>query len=212
MKDFVQKNRGMFKLGIIMMGTTAFSQPRIASNQEIISLLLVSPVMSILSDTLSRPESVSVLDQHSEEFTSWLTQNLTDSCLEANYLVYSTPDSQIRPDYIIELSNARVNITYQSQGRRWILVKKGMLRKITGEYHLQIKNSRGRILFSHGMSGEHEDIIPDAALAEIENKRLPFTRGTKMGSTFVKRWMEPLTMTVTTMVVIYLFFTLRGEN
>lgn len=183
------------------------------TNQEVISRIFVTPFLEILSDSLNIDDTISIESAQKELFANWTAQILTDSCLRRKILVYSPPDSgKGSAGYSIVVSDPRVQITYQSAGRRWLLFRKGLNRWIEGGYHLQITDREQRVLLSRYITGFEQDIVPNNAIDTIENDALPFSKGTKLESTFIKRWLEPVIITATTMTVVYLFYSLRSQK
>lgn len=200
-------------LVLIIFSTIALSQHSAPpTNQEVISRIFVIPFLEILSDSLKINGSISIESAQKELFSNWTAQILTDSCLRKKILVYSPPDSGGMADYSIVVSDPRVQITYQSAGRRWLVFRKGLNRWIEGGYHLQITDREHRVLVSRYILGFERDIVPNNAIDAIESDTLPFTKGTKLGSTFIKRWLEPVIITATTMTVVYLFYSLRSQK
>ncbi|NIU01645.1 MAG: hypothetical protein GWN01_12240 [Nitrosopumilaceae archaeon] len=196
----------------LSVSTSLSSQANITSNQQILSRLLVTPVLNIFADTLELSNSMKIQGNNDGLLNLWLIQNLTDSCLSKNYLVYSSPDSGFVPNYAIRITNPRVEINYRSAGGKLLVFQKGVKRKIKGSYHLQIQKRGGQVLFSREISGQYQDTIPNNMIDQVENEKLPFTIGTEYESPFVNRWLEPVLVTATTMTVIYLFYTLRSEQ
>lgn len=200
-------------LVLIIFSTIALSQhSTLPTNQEVISRIFVTPFLEILSDSLNINDTISIESEQKELFSTWMAQILTDSCLRKKILVYSPPDSGGMADYSIVVSDPRVQITYQSAGRRWLVFRKGLNRWIEGGYHLQITDREHRILVSRYIAGFEQDIVPHSAIEVIESDNLPFTKGTKLNSTFIKRWLEPVIITATTMTVVYLFYSLRSQK
>lgn len=197
----------------IIFSTISFSQQSaLPANQEVISRIFVTPFLEILSDSLNVNGTISIESASKGLLSNWTAQILTDSCLRKKILVYSPPDSGEIADYSIVVSDPRVQITYQSAGRRWLLLRKGVNRWIEGGYHLQITDREHRVLVSQYIAGSEEDLVPNNAIDAIESDALPFTKGTKLHSPFIKRWLEPVIITAATMTVVYLFYSLRSKK
>jgi len=209
-----EQNRNyIVALVLAIFSTIAFSQHSVPpTNQEIISRMFVTPFLELLSDSLNIDGAISIKSAQNELFSNWTAQILTDSCLRKKILVYSPPDSGEAADYSIVVSDPRVQITYQSAGRRWLVFRKGLNRRIEGGYHLKITDRERRVLVSRYIAGFEQDIVPNNAIEAIESDALPFTKGTKLGSTFIKRWLEPVIITAATMTVVYLFYSLRSQK
>jgi hypothetical protein len=56
------------------------------------------------------------------------------------------------------------------------------------------------------------DLVPDTGIERVENSILPFTIGVKVEQKFLKRILEPAIVTMATIGVVYLFFSLRSGS
>lgn len=182
------------------------------TNQEILSRVFTAPILKLLADSLPPAGALVIRESPGGGLEAWLIQNLTDSCLAQKYLVYSSPDSGVSYDYALEISGARVQIQYHSAGRRWLFFKKGVRRTFEGDFHLRAIRHDRQILYSRRVMVSHQDVIPAGLLERVENPDLPFTQGTKSGSSVINRWLEPVLITATTITLIYLFYSLRSKK
>ena len=208
----INKSRHCFLLLVFVSSlAVAQAQTNDLKNQEVLSRLLIPSTIAILADSLQINSGISIKSERDAVFESWIAQILTDSCLSQNYLVYSDADSS-KMTHKILVSSPFSEIQYRSAGRKWLFFKKGLHREVQGGYRLQVENPDGRLIFSGNIAGEYRDVISSGAQKIVENPDLGFTKGTKSGSSFIKRWMEPVIITVATATVVYLFYTLRSES
>ncbi len=198
---------------LILMALTGFVKPQTSYpvNEDVIADLLVKSTLEKLKTNLPEAEAITIYAASGNQFESWFQQILTDSCLQHNYLVYSYPKKDSADAILLEISGTAVEINYKSTGRKWLFGSKGFQRIIASKSHLQFRNKENQVLFSQEISGEYQDVIPGNFLKSAENEALPFTKGTKSADPFIKRWLEPVIITASTMTVGYLFYTLRSE-
>lgn len=200
---------------LLMGGSAARAQP--PSNQELLAQLFISPVLKVLGDSLAPAPAprlvIAPAAPSGDSLNVWLQQILTDSCLSRNYLVYSTPDSTDGRAWIIKIETARARIRYAPGGRKWLFFGGGRVRRSVESYfHLTITGGQHQVLYSRPISGSYQDVIAAGAVAEVEKGPFRFTQGTKSGSKFIKRWLEPVLITAATTAVFYMFYSLRSEK
>lgn len=182
------------------------------TNQEVLSRIFTAPILKLLTDSLPPAAPLVIRESPGKGLEAWLIQNLTDSCLAQKYLVYSSPDSGVSYGYALEISGAGVQIQYHSAGRRWLFFKKGVRRTFEGDFHLRALRPDRQVLYSRRVAVAYQDVIPAGLLERVENPDLPFTQGTKSGSSVINRWLEPVLVTATTITLIYLFYSLRSTK
>lgn len=192
---------------------TGFAKPQESprSNEDVAADLLVHSTLEKLKTSLPDVVAITVYAPSGNNIEGWFKQILTDSCLQENYLVYSYPKKDSADAVLLEISGTAVEINYKSIGRKWLIGSKGFQRTITSKSHLQFRNKENQVLFSQEITGEYQDVISGDFLKKAENEALPFTKGTKSADPFIKRWLEPVIITASTMTVGYLFYTLRSE-
>lgn len=210
------RSAGFFMLTLLVWGgllPSLHPQSVPLTNEEVIRRLFMSSTLKVLKDTLQADkQALQLKSDGNEPLASWLIRNLTDSCLANKFLVYSSADSQSRAQLVVQLSSPEVVIEYRGAGKKMLVFSKGMKRSIAGKYHLQIIGKSGNILFSRMMHMNYQDRLPAGSYSVVEDRALPFTHGTKKQSALLKRWLEPVVITATTMSVIYLFYTLRSNK
>ncbi|MEJ2537667.1 MAG: hypothetical protein P8048_11570 [Calditrichia bacterium] len=75
-----------------------------------------------------------------------------------------------------------------------------------------VQNQSGKILFSGSINPEFRDVLSRSKLKTVESNHYSFTKGQKIDSKFFAYFFEPLLVTVTTVGVVYLFFSLRSGS
>lgn len=210
----VRRNILFWLFGLLLIGSAA-ARAQSPSNQELLARLFITPVLNVLSDSLT-PASRLVIAPPApagDSLNVWLQQILTDSCLSRNYLVYSTPDSTDGGARMIAMETPRARIRYMPGGRKWLLWGRGRKKRLVeSHFHLTITDGQHQVLYSKPISGNYQDVIPASAVAAVEKDPFRFTKGTKSGSKFIKRWLEPVLITAATTTVFYMFYSLRSDK
>lgn len=195
----------------ILFSISLYGQKTPVTNEKILSNLLVSPVLTHLSDSLNKTDNLLFNSNLKTSFSTWIQQILSDSCLQRNYLVYSMPKSDSLSLTRVIISNPTSQIIYRDAGRKWLFFNKGIYRNIQADFHLQVIDKNNRLLLSKTIAGQYEDKIKHKDIQQIENPENLFSKGTKSGSKFIKRWLDPLVISAATMTMVYLFYTARSN-
>lgn len=201
---------------MLLIGSAAArAQP--PSNQELLAQLFITPVLNVLSDSLKVDHATRLVivppTPSGDSLNVWLQQILSDSCLGRNYLVYSTPDSAVGRQQIVAIETPRARIRYVPGGRKWVFFGSSRQRRsIESHFHLTITDGQHRVLYSRPILGSYQDVLAGGAVAVVEKDPFRFTKGTKSGSKFIKRWLEPVLITAATTTVFYMFYSLRSDK
>ncbi len=199
-------------LFLLMLPTHGFLQNRVIVNEGVIANLLVPKALENIVKTISADQRIQIMANQNNEADHWLAQILTDSCLERNYLVYSSRDSATETDFVIKIADVKVAITYHPTGKKLLIFNKGFRRSVTAEFRLLIREQNSRIRVDKKIKNNYTDILSASSLGSVENKEKFFTIGTKKQSTFINRWLEPVIITAATASVVFLFYSLRSDN
>lgn len=202
-------------MALLLIGSAA-SRAQPPSNQELLAKLFITPVLNVLSDSLKADHASRLVIAppmpSGDSLNVWLQQILTDSCLSRNYLVYSTPDSAVGRERIITIETPRARIRYTPGGRKWLFFGGRHKRSVESHFHLTVTDGQHQVLYSRPFSGSYQDVIAGSAVAVVEKDPFRFTKGTKSGSKFIKRWLEPVLITAATTTVFYMFYSLRSDK
>ncbi len=199
-------------LMILIQPVCGFLQTQTRGNETIIANLLVAQALESITEIIRPGQRIQIKASENTDANRWLTQILTDSCLERNYLVYSSPDSAAKTDYVIEIADVKTKISYHPTGQKLLILKKGYRRSLTAEFRQIIRDKNSRIWMDKQFKEEYSDVIPASVISDVENKEKRFTTGTKKQSTFINRWLEPVIITTATATVVFLFYSLRSDN
>jgi len=196
----------------LMQPVHGFLQTQTIGNETVIANLLAPQALKSITKIIRPGQRIRFNTGKNSDADRWLAQILTDSCLERNYLVYSSADSVAETDFVIEIANVKTKISYRPAGQKLLILNKGFRRSVTAEFRLIISDQHSRIWVNKQFKAEYTDIIPASVIRDVENKGKSFTTGTKKQSTFINRWLEPVIITTATATVVFLFYSLRSDN
>lgn len=186
------------------------AQEKKAANLEIAAGLITESALQRLERHLPSGSPLQIDVGPATDIGNWTGQILTDSCLEANYLVYSSAKDSSKM-VRLRIKNPEIGIEYNGI-RRLFPGRQKLKRRISCRYHLAIVEPDGQIVLSEFIEKQFADTIKSDQLPRVEHKSYSFSKGTKSGKSIIKRWVEPVILITTTTTVVYLFFSLRSEN
>jgi hypothetical protein len=85
------------------------------------------------------------------------------------------------------------------------------IRHASGRLFVKYHNTRGDLLFAREMTGSSVDTVARNKLAALEDPGYPFTVGRTNPRGGVKRFLEPVVLTLITGGIIYLFYSFRSN-
>jgi len=112
--------------------------------------------------------------------------------------------------YAIVFEKLVSKIYYRPIGRNLLLRENRFERSFDTLLSFYIKNKDESIEHSHSRNIVVKDTISANDLNQIENGMFQFSRGVKTESGWVRKVLEPVVITATTIVIVYLFFSLRS--
>jgi hypothetical protein len=193
---------------ILIIWTNGYSQA--PSNLSVLEDLLISPVISCL-DTVSGPQaSIYVKRTSLNELYVWIQDNLRRKLLKTGYNVIDAETERDSPDYTIVLENLAAEIYYRPISRNLLLRETRYERSFNTLLSFYIKNKDESIQHSHSKTIVVKDTLKKDQLADVENELFQFSQGVHIESGWVKKVFEPVVVTTVTIVVVYLFFSLRS--
>lgn len=138
----------------------------------------------------------------------WVSEQLRSEILSRNIILIDTENRTSQNAIILE--NIETQITYRGKNKSIFFKYKNYEREIIIFLSFYLKDENDKIVFNFSDEMRNVDIIPRSNMESIENKLLPFTIGQKTESKFMKRLLEPMIVSVATLAVVYLFFSLRS--
>lgn len=187
------------------------SQQGIFSNEKVARKIIIkSALQQVFNQIVDTTQLTIIIKETDANLSRWMKQNLVDSCIAHGYTVYDELNHIPGSFTIVEISGAEISFEYRSAGKKWLFFNKGYKREAKCRFHLSIRKSSGRIVFSKQISNIFNDTVSN--IKKLENEQLPFTKGTKSGSSIAKKLIEPVLITASAVTVVYLFYSLRSGN
>jgi hypothetical protein len=208
----MEKTKNMYKVGLLwlILGLSVSGSAQISSNVDVLRDVFLNPVESCL-DSIAEPASaIRIKDEASSEIGKWLTENLRKRLLNNGFSVYESDSVRNLWDYTVVLETVEANIYYRPIGRDLILRDNKFERQFYTLFSYYIKNKNESIEHTHSKSKVVKDTLTSTQLKEVENNLLPFSKGRKLETGWKQKIFEPVIVTAATIVVIYLFFSLRS--
>ncbi len=200
-------------LGLMGVGTALSrngEEPQ--TNKEVLTAILNQQFEAVL-DSISR-QKMKVVIQNSETnaLSSWWAGNLKEQLLKNGISVYDSLPTGSGMSGVLRIKRLKSDIRYSVADRNLVLHATRYKRMITVYLAYELLSGGNQLIFSRDREMKFEDVVKNSDLEKIEDQFYPFTSGTKIESVWVKRLVEPALITMTTIGVVYMFFTLRSGS
>ena len=185
------------------------------TNEAVLEKLLYQQLKSVLDSVPQVKNGLIVRSQTPDLLGKWLKQKSDQWFLKQGIPVIETnADSLNLPDslYVLEIQPSRVQIYYYEEGRDLLFRVNRYRRSVELFLPLTVKNAAGRLRYAVSEIVKYEDRLGRSRLKNIENRMFDFTRGERVASKWVKIFLEPVVVTLSTIAVVYLFYVLRSGS
>ncbi len=205
-------------IALIWLCAVSFSWPSSAasqtpSNLEVLEKLLVKPMVSMVDSLVPADQPLLIRNEMETPLGNWITAELRRQFLQRNLDVRYPQDEEVsEAHYTLVLEESYAKIFYRGVDTDLLLRTSKYQRLLDTMLSFYIRNINESIAFSDSKTVSYSDTVSRSEMNEIENKLLSFTRGEKTGSSFIQKVFEPLVVTVATVGVVYLFFSLRSSS
>jgi hypothetical protein len=207
-----------FRLGIIILiliifSTTLLSQPAmVLTNEEIIWKQVGFPTLQAIDSLSGDTTGVQIRLEKQSELGIWLDKKLQEQIIKNQVILYDTLADVSGNLLILNIGPVASEIFYRSKKRNLFLRTTKFERIINTYLSFSLRDKNGKILIARSLVPEYRDTIKNSSLKTVESNYYQFTRGEKIESKFINYFVEPLLVTVTTVGVVYLFFSLRSGS
>jgi len=184
-----------------------------ATNLELLTQLADSLVGSFLAREVGET-SLSVLLEKSDATngSNWfLEARLVDACQRRNHTVFiSGAENSTHPvdAYLLRFNGLDVGASYTdlhndpTHLRRKAAVKMAVILS---------RVRSGEVLWQGNLAAHHSDRINRKQVEALENSNIPFTVGSRERQSKPVRWVQPVAVSATAGLVIFLFYSLRSR-
>lgn len=184
------------------------AQIQLKTNQDIIKDLVLSKIFESMEVFPAQTKSLLLVSKDDNQVGEWISEQLRSEILSRKIILIDTENRTSQNAIIIE--NIETQLTYRGKNKSIFFKYKNYEREIIVFLSFYLKDENEEILFNFSDEMRNVDIVPRTEMENIENKLLPFTMGQKVESKFMKRLLEPIIVSVATLGVVYLFFSLRS--
>ena len=198
---------------LILFPLILFAQPAgIQTNEEIIAEQLCPPVMHTLDSLSMDSTRVKIKLEKKSDLGNWLIKKLLEQFIQKQVILYDTSAEVSGNLLVVKINTVDSEIFYRGKKRNLFLRTTKFERIISSYLSYSVQNQSGKILFSGSINPEFRDVLSRSKLKTVESNYYSFTKGQKIDSKFFAYFFEPLLVTVTTVGVVYLFFSLRSGS
>lgn len=206
----IQKNiqKLVIALLVILASQTAVAQ--IEANLNILNDQLVMPMLHALDSVYSPGHSIQIVSSINNDMGQWVEQRLRSELLKKDIPLYVENKNFGEPLYTLILQSLGAEIYYIPISKNMFLRNNKYQRNIETILSYYIKENDESIIYSYSKTDQMLDTLKTSQLKGIENKFYDFTKGDKVESGWIRKYLEPALITITTIGVVYLFYSLRS--
>lgn len=206
-------NKCFIALGIgLLFGFPSVGFSQIPTNQQILAQLFSRPIIEVLDSLAIQKKTLAVETGDSNELGKWIQEKVKQALMEENYAIYPLAGLQSKSIPVVYLKSLQTEIVYRPTKINWFLRTSRYKREIKASLLFYITGKNGSVVFTADKNLQYADEVNRSDISRIENPLYSFSVGTKLESKTIKRLVEPLIITTSTIGMVYLFFTLRSGS
>ncbi len=197
---------------VLLMFCTQLGIAEIQTNEKILENLLTMPILTAVDSLIADGATIHIKLTEKNTIGKWLSEKLREKLLHKNYRLTDSLTNNLMSGFVVVVESVKSDIKYGTANRNIFFKTSEYNRQFSAQLSFYLKKKNQSIIYSSNKNYKFKDILKQNELKQVENKVFPFTIGTKMESKFIKRLMEPMLVTVATVGVVYLFYSLRGSS
>ncbi len=182
------------------------------TNEQVMEKLLYQQLQNVLDAVPEVQNGLIIQADSSGLLTQWVMQKSGQWFLKRGINVLDVEGNPPDSFYILKFQLPLVNIFYYEEGRDLLFRVKRYRRTVEFFLPFTVKNSAGLVQYSFSDIVKYQDELERSRLSEIESPLFDFTRGEKVASKWVRFFLEPVVVTLSTIAVVYLFYALRSGS
>lgn len=211
-----------FFLGALL-GGRVYSAGEIPSNFDLLKSLSVQVLQEKLSSSLfDSIRQVELFSINPKDSNNWFIESILFDYfnnLKIKDISLNPGSRRILPDKLpakpalrIKYRINQLGIQYISSDKFWSFRSKGLTRKASVQYYLQVvHNQNQQIIWDGIILNFYEDQLPVREVKNVELEGVVFTKANVPVRNIYTRFVEPVIMLGTAGVIIYLFYSFRGQ-
>lgn len=202
------KKRMYLVYPIILFWHMCWSQN--SGNLDILNKQLVNPILAGIDSTLVTAKEVIISSVMKDEINQWLVSRIRDELLKNDIPVFEDIEEISDSSSTIVIQNTFIKIFYKPVAKNLLLRNSKYERNIESLLSFYIKEADESIIYSYSKTQQMTDTLLASQLDQVENRFHLFTQGETLESGWMKKFFEPAIITVTTIGVVFLFYSLRS--
>jgi len=201
------RNKWVWVYLVVQFWSVSWTQT--SANLDVLNNQLVNPILMALDSTIQSGDAVKIASDQDDEVSQWIKMRIRDELLKGNVTIYDD-QQEISPVTSVALQNIFTQIYYKPVSRNFLFRINKYERHIESLLSFYIKDENESIIYSYSKIQQMSDTLVTDELDKVESKFHLFTLGKRLESGWVRKFFEPAIITVTTVGVIILFYSLRS--
>ena len=210
MEPIIQRYRqqSLIIILVILIGQSLVAQ--IDANLTILDDQLVQPMLRAIDSIDVGDYAVLLTSEAETDISRWGLERLRSELIKREIIVLNDNLDIVKSVYRLNLQNIDVQIFYRPIKKNLLLRNSRYERNIATVLSYYIIENNESIIYSFSKTDHVADTLKTSQLREIENSFYEFTKGERVESGWIRKFFEPALITITTIGIIYLFYSLRS--
>jgi hypothetical protein len=210
MEPIIQRYRqhSLIVILSILIGQSLNAQ--INANLNILDDQLVQPILRAIDSINTGDYAVQIASEAESDISHWGKERLRSELIKREIPVLDENLDTVESVYKLNVQNISAQIFYRPVKKNLLLRNSRYERNITTLLSYYILENNESIIYSYSKTDHVTDTLKTSQLREIENSFYEFTKGERVESGWIRKFFEPALITITTIGIIYLFYSLRS--
>jgi hypothetical protein len=210
MVRMVSKNIPILLIVFLIILATRPGDAQIDANLNILDKQLIQPMLHKIDSVYVTDHSVQIIAISKSDMSRWTLERLRNELLKRDIIVFDENRNKPESAYSIVIQNIGAQIYYLPIAKNMLLRNSKYERNIASVLSYYIKENDESIIYSYSKTHHMMDTLETSQLDKIENEFYEFTKGERIESGWIRKFLEPALITITTIGIVYLFYSLRS--
>jgi len=191
---------------VIALSIGSVSQAKQYTNYEVLSAQTDTLARSIINVLVDKQIKLLGCRVGKNDIDNFVRQRIEEHLLEHNLRLVTDSAALTYLKVTVPL----VGVAYSSPVSSHIFGSSEVVRTIRSDYDVELTDS-GQVAFAKSFSFVYSDTVKEDQISELESGSYDFLHGRSDPGGFFDTMLQPILFVASAVIIVYLFFTLRGS-